>query len=273
MIDRRFQRVSVSSWPEAMAAAPAQSKILLDIQSDVSPARWVETVAQAAKEKHLDGIVTAPLSKTLMRESGIKEIGHTEVLKKVSGSKATYMTFLGQKFNVLLMTGHTALRNVADEMNTRAIENALKAAHQVRSTLPSRIASRPIALVGLNPHAGENGIIGKEEGKFFYKAIEKLKGDIEVVGPLVPDAAFLENRWKEFSIYVCPYHDMGLIPFKLVHGQNSGVHITHGIDFVRTSVDHGTAKDIFGKNKANPNSMIEAIDMAVKMGRARNKNK
>ena len=129
-----------------------------------------------------------------------------------------------------------------------------------------------MALVGLNPHAGEKGLIGKFESENLKPVLTQIKKKHSVEGPLVPDAAFFDDNWKKYSTYVCLYHDQGLIPFKMVHGQDSGVHLTLGLPFIRTSVDHGTAKNIFGKNKANPNSMIEAVDWAIKLAkRKRNK--
>ena len=113
--------------------------------------------------------------------------------------------------------------------------------------------------MGLNPHAGEKGIIGNCEADLFRKLPSAFSG------PLVPDAAFLKKNWKTYSLYLCLYHDQGLIPFKLVHGQDSGVHITLGLPFLRTSVDHGTAEDIFNKNVANHASMLEAIQLNLQL--------
>ena len=119
--------------------------------------------------------------------------------------------------------------------------------------------TKKIAVLGLNPHAGEGGLIGNLEKTLFARL---PKG---VVGPLVPDAAFLKKNWPLYSIFVCLYHDQGLIPFKMQHGQDSGAHLTLGLAFVRTSVDHGTAVDIFNKNVANPNSMLEAIKLNIQL--------
>jgi 4-hydroxythreonine-4-phosphate dehydrogenase len=118
-----------------------------------------------------------------------------------------------------------------------------------------------LAIVGVNPHAGEQGLLGDEEA-----LLRQLLG-ADVRGPLVPDAAFLPANWGLYSVYVCPYHDQGLIPFKLVHGFDSGVHMTLGLPFIRTSVDHGTAKDIFGKNKARAGSMKDAITTAIRLAK------
>jgi 4-hydroxythreonine-4-phosphate dehydrogenase len=174
------------------------------------------------------------------------------------------MGFVGKSFNVVLATGHIPVSHISQAVNEPALLGALNAAKQMQSLLPKSQGKRPIALLGLNPHSGDGGLIGKEEVELFPRVLEGAKSlGIEVLGPLVPDAAFNEKNWRRFSTYVACYHDQGLIPFKTVHGFNSGVHLTLGLPIKRTSVDHGTAKDIFGKNIANPNSMIEAIRWAI----------
>ncbi|MES2962733.1 MAG: 4-hydroxythreonine-4-phosphate dehydrogenase PdxA, partial [Bdellovibrionota bacterium] len=121
----------------------------------------------------------------------------------------------------------------------------------------------------LNPHAGEEGLIGESELDVHAKALAfAAEKKIAVEGPLVPDAAFFEKNWKRYSVFVANYHDQGLIPFKMIHGQESGIHVTMGLPFVRTSVDHGTAKDIFGKDKADPRSMYQALEWAIRLSRA-----
>jgi 4-hydroxythreonine-4-phosphate dehydrogenase len=139
----------------------------------------------------------------------------------------------------------------------------------MRRVLDKKPASRPLALLGLNPHAGEEGIIGDTEKKIHHSVIESARErGVKIEGPLVPDAAFFEKNWSEYSVYIANYHDQGLIPFKMIHGQESGIHLTMGLPFVRTSVDHGTAKDIFGKNKADASSMTLAIEWAIRLSRS-----
>jgi 4-hydroxy-L-threonine phosphate dehydrogenase PdxA len=122
---------------------------------------------------------------------------------------------------------------------------------------------KPIGILGLNPHAGDSGLIGQEEKLVIQPAVEKLKKNgFLVEGPLSPDAAFFPPSWKRYCFYVATYHDQGLIPFKLAH-QHSGAHLTLGLPIWRTSVDHGTAKDIYGKNLANPQSMVDAIKWSI----------
>lgn len=265
LIDQKFERITVDNLEEALKI---EGPYLVDICSDLSPAHWVEISAKACMKKKLDGITTAPLSKTLIKDAGFKDLGHTDILKRVSKTKTAHMGFAGSEFNVVLATGHLAISQITKHISFSTVAEGLLDADILRRSLPASRKSKPIAVLGLNPHAGEQGMIGGEEAMIFPNlnsfAAEK---DIPVVGPLVPDAAFFKENWNKYSVYLCLYHDQGLIPFKLVHGQDSGVHITLGIPFVRTSVDHGTAKDIFGKNKANPNSMIDAIRWAINLTR------
>lgn len=236
---------------------------LVLIFSKRSPASWVFSASQSCLDKSFDALVTAPLSKTLIKAAGYSEIGHTEILQTISGCKNLYMLFLGKFFNVLLLSGHIPLASVPAFINKFDDVSLAPALVKIRKLLPSKIKNKPFALLGLNPHAGEDGIIGGQEELHLRDYFKSQK--LSFVGPLVPDAAFLKKNWNTFSIYIASYHDQGLIPFKMIHGQDSGVHITLGLPFVRTSVDHGTAKDLFGKNKANPNSMIDAITWAIKL--------
>lgn len=235
---------------------------------DTPPPYWVQEAAHACINGEYHALATAPLSKEIIKSSGVEGIGHTDILKKCSNSTQVNMAFLGTKFNVLLATGHLPLKEVSSAISIKSLCSALIAANRLRSFLPTKISRKPIALLGLNPHAGEGGIIGLEEITIFKSVLKQMNNKkIPVVGPLVPDAAFLQNNWSQFSLFVCPYHDQGLIPFKMIHGRESGVHISVGLPFVRTSVDHGTAKDIFGKNCADPRSMLEALIWAERLFR------
>ena len=265
LIDQKFTRIVVDSLEEALKI---EGPYLLDIASDLSPAKWVEITAKACYQKKLDGMATAPLSKTSIIESGMKDLGHTDILKRISKTRNVHMSFIGNKFNVVLATGHLPIANITKHISFSVVAQALLHANVLRENLPTAQKKKPIAVLGLNPHAGEQGLIGNEELLIFDNLHSFAKEKkIPIEGPLVPDAAFFPVNWKKYSVYVALYHDQGLIPFKMIHGQDSGVHISLGIPFVRTSVDHGTAKDIFGKNVANPSSMIDAIRWAIKLAR------
>ncbi|MEM7645352.1 MAG: 4-hydroxythreonine-4-phosphate dehydrogenase PdxA [Pseudomonadota bacterium] len=265
-IDRYFKRVTVNDWPSALRVPADYHKTLIDIDSPLPPAKWVELMAQSAQSKSIDALVTAPLSKTEIVRSGLKDNGHTGILKRISKAKKVYMGFFGKEFNVVLLTGHVSLKKAYDSIDQESLKHCLELSHKAAQWLPSAQKNKPIGLVGLNPHAGEQGIIDKKEMTVYEETLKKLKSrKIYVSIPLVPDVCFQKAHWKKYSLYVAAYHDQGLIPFKMVHGVNSGVQVSIGLPFIRTSVDHGTAKDIFGKNKADAGSMESAIRVAHKI--------
>lgn len=263
-VSKKFKHQVVSSLVQALTV-PFNPKTLVEIRSPRPPALWVEEAAMACRQKRFNALVTAPISKTSIIKAGLKDIGHTEILSRVCGIRDLFMGFLGSKFSVVLMTGHEPISSAAVSFSATKLSKALLAANSMRPLLAPAVAKKPLAVVGLNPHAGEQGIIGREEG-WMKGIMDNMRHEVgEVAGPLVPDAAFLPQNWKSYSVYLCPYHDQGLIPFKMVHGFKGGVHLTLGLPFVRTSVDHGTAKEIFGKNKAEPGSMKDALLTAVRM--------
>jgi 4-hydroxythreonine-4-phosphate dehydrogenase len=269
LINKRFKRKTFNSWSEAFKHPLTSHRELVEINSMAPPPKWVETAAEAGKFGHIQALVTAPLSKTLIVDSGMKDIGHTEILSRVCMRPHLFMAFLGNKFSVILGTGHIPLRSVNDHLDKRTLKMVLRAAHSINDVLnvdkKAIKAKKGVALVGINPHASENGLIGDTEIKVFLPALFELQKEhnLKIAGPLVPDAAFLQKNWNLYNVYVCPYHDQGLIPFKVVHQHKSGCHMTMGLPFIRTSVEHGTAKDIFGKNLANESSMIDAIQWAI----------
>lgn len=233
-------------------------------ETHLKPTECVQLAAQLSIEKKFDGLITAPMSKEKLLLNGHKQTaGHTEIFKAVSKNKNLFMTFLGSEFNVLLVTDHIGFKKVPAELK-KNLAQALKTSVIVAK----KLNFRKIGVLGLNPHAGEKGLIGNKEDLFVertVKAVAKKHRDLSFLFPLPPDAAFMPHIRKKIDLYIALYHDQGLIPFKALHGFNSGVHITSGLNFIRTSVDHGTAKDIYGKNLANPSSMIDAINYAIKL--------
>jgi 4-hydroxythreonine-4-phosphate dehydrogenase len=264
IVPKKFKHLVVSSLEQAQSA-PFDSKTLVEIRSGKSPAVWVEEAARACYKKLFAAMVTAPISKTLIVEAGLHDIGHTEILARVSGQRNLFQGFIGGKFSVLLLTGHFALRDALKHISVGTLKTAIQAGLEMRELLPKAKRKLPLALVGLNPHAGEKGLLGGEEAWMRGVLEEVNREQMLVAGPLVPDAAFLPQNWNKYSVYLTPYHDQGLIPFKMVHGFKGGVHLTLGLPFVRTSVDHGTAKELFGKNKAESGSMKDAITTALKL--------
>jgi 4-hydroxythreonine-4-phosphate dehydrogenase len=268
-LEKKFRLVSFTSPIKALRyllSEGIKSNHLVEIISSESPALWVEQTALWCQEKKIHGIVTGPLSKTEISRVGLKDVGHTDILKRITKSKRVHMGFLGSKFNVVLATAHIPISKISSCLSVGEILAGIEAAESLRQQLPRNLQKKPLGVLGLNPHAGEEGLIGQEELLYLNKALqEAAKKKIPVIGPLVPDVAFLEENWKKYSVFLAMYHDQGLIPFKVVHGQKSGVHISLGLPFVRTSVDHGTAKAIFGKNIAIANSMSDAIQTCLRL--------
>lgn len=243
---------------------PTKKPILNFMICTNTPADWIFSLSKVCLENPLStALVTGPLSKTLIKDSGYPFIGHTEILAHVSKTKSLFMGFVGTYFNVILLTGHIPTNRVSKELKKNDWKGIFKIVGSFQNGLPGK--NKPVAMVGVNPHAGEKGIISTGEEAYLLKQIRQHGRGLNIQGPLVPDAAFLKANWGKYSVYLCPYHDQGLIPFKAIHGQDSGVHVTLGLPFVRTSVDHGTAKEIFGKNIANPNSMKEALVLAERL--------
>ena len=260
LLDNKFDRKVVSSLEEALKLKSFSSQII-EIVNEKPPAFWVEDSARLCFEKKMDSMVTAPLSKQSILDAGLCDIGHTDILKRVSGSKNAFMGFFGKYFNVILASAHIPINQVEDYLTVEILSQATATSLKARNYLSPSNRKKPIGILGLNPHAGDGGLIGNFDENF----LKKYTGSKNFTGPLVPDIAFIKSNWSRYSFFLALYHDQGLIPFKTVHGFDSGAHITLGLPIRRSSVDHGTAKDLFGKNMANPGSMIEAIKWGVKL--------
>ncbi len=256
-----FKRKICLSLKEALELDPKSGELIEVVGNH--PVDWVEASAIACLDGQMQGLVTGPLSKTLIYQSGRRDLGHTEILARRSGKPRISQGYLGSKFHVLLATAHLPLKKVTQELTPKTIHEAIRAAQILQSCMRPSEQKKPIAILGINPHAGERGLIGTEE-RIIEKAIRSLP-DVLLDGPLVPDAAFLPKNWKKYSVFIASYHDQGLIPFKMIHGQSGGAQISLGLPFVRTSVDHGTAKEIAGKNLANPGSMQDAIRWCLRV--------
>jgi 4-hydroxythreonine-4-phosphate dehydrogenase len=268
-LGRKFQVKSIAS-AEAAILEPFESRTLFEIQTSQSPALCVEEAAHLCLRGAFQGLVTAPLSKSTILAAGLKDIGHTEILSRITRRPDLFMGFMGPKFNIVLATGHRALKDAIESLSPTILNKAISAAEELRACLPAARRQKPLALIGVNPHAGEGGLLGDEEN-LFRDWLKSSSAGRKIIGPMVPDVAFQKKNWSLYSVYICTYHDQGLIPFKMVHGFEHGVHLTLGLPFVRTSVDHGTAKDIFNRNKAESGSMREALMTAIRLCRERHK--
>jgi 4-hydroxythreonine-4-phosphate dehydrogenase len=230
--------------------------------------------AQAALAGDLDGLVTAPLNKEALRLAGHPWPGHTELLADIARTDDVAMMFVGGPVRVALLTIHTPLQNVSRLVTGELIRRITRLVH--RFTPAFGVAGTPrIGIAGLNPHAGENGLMGREESETFVPAIARLRSEgIDVRGPFPADTLFVRAQRGEFDAIIACYHDQGLIPVKLL-AFGEAVNVTIGLPFVRTSVDHGTAFDIASQGVADPASLLAAMrlacDLAYRAGESTSK--
>ena len=213
------------------------------------------------------GIVTAPIHKEALAAAGIPYPGHTEMLADLGGAGEYSMMLVNDELRVVLVSIHVPLREAIGALTAESVLRAIRLASTGCRELG--IGSPRIAVAGLNPHAGEGGLFGREDIEIIAPAVElAVREGLDVSGPFAGDTVFMRARRGEFDVVVAQYHDQGLIPIKY-HGIEQGVNITVGLPFIRTSVDHGTAFDIAGKGVADPSSLRAALEMASKMAEHR----
>lgn len=215
-----------------------------------------------------DAMITAPISKTALQMAGLKFKGHTGLLASLTGSRNYLMVFLSDEMVCGLTTIHVPLKSVSRLITTGLLRDTIKT---LNDSLVGDLGFRnpEIAVLGLNPHSGEDGHLGNEEVDIIMPAIKSLKG-IKVRGPFVPDSFFGKHLYKNYDAVLGMYHDQVLIPFKMLNFEK-GVNYTAGLPIIRTSPDHGTAFDIAGKGVADESSMIQAVRWAEKIIINRNK--
>lgn len=258
----KSKRLKVATLSDALAETYDKNSSFqyIEIQQDTNPAEWVQQAAELCLKKQIHGLVTGPVSKKTFIDAHLDSVGHTPLLSKTCQTPYVYMGFLGQYFNVILATGHIPLQQVESQLNANdSLKVCFETLLQWRKHLPKKLQNRPLGVLGLNPHSGEDGLIGNFENQKLIKLISSSSFKDLLVGPLVPDVAFFKENWSKYSFFVALYHDQGLIPFKMTHGRTGGCHVSVGLPIIRTSVDHGTAKDIYGKGIAKPDSMVSAI--------------
>lgn len=234
-----------------------------DEHSGAAQLGYLEAAVAAAGRGELAGIVTAPISKTWARRAGFAFPGHTELLAARLGARDVVMMFAGPKLRVALATVHIPLAEVPGQLSTARVRVTIELLADSLAR-DFGIAGARIGVVGLNPHAGEGGLLGVEDKGVIAPALAEPYGDAVLAGPLVPDAAFRVALDGGYDGLVAMYHDQGLIPVKLVDFEES-VNVTLGLPIVRTSPDHGTAYDIAGRGVARATSMQRALSLAVEM--------
>ena len=227
----------------------------VDAQAGAAAAACIEAAVLAVQRGDAAGLVTAPLHKAALAAAGVPYPGHTEMLQALSGGVPVRMMLANEELRVVLVTIHLSLRQAIDAVTLDAVLGTLRIAHQSGDQLR-------IAVAGLNPHAGEEGLFGSEERDIIAPAIAVARTEgINASGPFAPDTVFMRARKGEFDLVVAMTHDHGLIPVKYL-GVEQGVNVTLGLPFVRTSPDHGTAFDIAGRGIADPSSLEAAIRWA-----------
>ncbi|HEX5060924.1 MAG TPA: 4-hydroxythreonine-4-phosphate dehydrogenase PdxA [Kofleriaceae bacterium] len=234
-----------------------------DRVSGAAQVAYLEAAVAAAARGELAAIVTAPISKTWARRAGFEFLGHTEMLAARLGARDVAMFFVGPKLKVALATVHRPLAEVVTDLTTERVRTVVELV--TKSMVRDLGVTAPrIGVVGLNPHAGEDGLLGDEDAEIIAPALEEPLAPATLLGPLVPDAAFRDAVHGRYDALVAMYHDQGLIPVKLVDFEES-VNVTLGLPIVRTSPDHGTAYDIAGKGVARTVSMQRALALAIEM--------
>jgi len=220
---------------------------------------YVKAAIDYALERKISSVVTAPLNKEALHKAGYRYAGHTEIFAEFAQGASYAMLLWSDRLKVIHASTHVSLKEACESVSKQRTIEVIRLAH---GTLQKTGYQRPrIAVAGLNPHAGENGLFGDEEIREIIPGIKACQAEgIHVTGPVPPDTVFLRAVKGEFDIVVAQYHDQGHIPVKLL-AFDSGVNITVGLDLVRTSVDHGTAFDIAGKMIAREDSMLKAIEI------------
>lgn len=216
-----------------------------------------------------DAVITAPISKTAINKAGINFPGQTEMFAKWSSTKSFVMSFLSSKMNAALITIHNPLKDISKLLTIKRLDALFNVIIKLLKE-DLRVVDPKVAVLGLNPHAGENGIIGKEEIERIAPVIKKFSVKILIEGPFSPDAFFGSKAYKKYDLIIGMYHDQMLIPFKLLNF-GGGVNYTAGLPITRTSPDHGVAYDIAGKFIADESSMIMAYKYANRITNNRKK--
>jgi len=259
-------------WEEEVAISPGQ----LNETGGRYAVRSLQAAVQAVQQGHLQGLVTAPIHKNNVQSAEFQYTGHTPFLKAAAGVPDVLMLLYADSLRVALVTEHVALKDVAAYITKENLLSKIALLHQgLRQDFG--IDKPKIAILGLNPHAGDEGLIGNEEEQIIKPAIKEAKNSGKLVfGPYSADAFFARRSYTQFDAVLAMYHDQGLVPFKTL-AAGEGVNFTAGLPFVRTSPDHGTAFDIAGKNAADPGSfttaLFECIALAERRAQYEERNK
>jgi len=227
---------------------------------------YVEDAINAALSGQVAAVTTAPLNKEALRAAGIAHPGHTEIFAALTHTQRACMLQYSSEVRCVFVTTHVPYAEVPKLLTKERILDTLELGAQAMRRIGCINGTEPkIGVLGLNPHAGEHGLFGDEEKQIIIPAIKTARErGFDVEGPIPPDTAFLPAKRRAKDFFVCMYHDQGHIPLKALCFDEA-VNTTLGLPIIRTSVDHGTALDIAGKGKANPNSLFEAVKLAKQL--------
>jgi 4-hydroxythreonine-4-phosphate dehydrogenase len=243
--------------PEGLVDEPQG---VVSARCGAAAALCIEAAVRALQAGQGRALVTAPIHKEALHAAGSPYPGHTEMLQQLAGGVPVRMMLANAELRVVLVTVHMALRDAIERINSANVLQTLQISD--RALRRMGVAAPRIAVAGLNPHAGEGGLFGREEIEQVAPAIERARAEgIDARGPFAPDTVFMRARQGEFDAVVAMTHDHGLIPVKYL-GLDEGVNMTLGLPFVRTSPDHGTAFDIAGRGLADACSLLAAWRMA-----------
>src|ERR687894_2397958 len=266
-------RVNEISEPEEAAFEPGAVDLLavgevpgdlpfgaLDARAGDAAFRYLQRATELANAGRVGAIATAPLNKEAMHLAGHKYPGHTEILAELTATKDYAMMLVTDELKVIHVSTHVSLREAIERVRPERELAVIRLAHDSLRKLG--VEEPKVAVAGLNPHAGESGLFGTEDAEQIAPAVAAaVEEGIDATGPWPPDTVMMRARRGDFDIVVLEYHDQGHIPIKLM-GFDTGVNVTVGLPFFRTSVDHGTAFDIAGMGEADPSSLRAAIDLA-----------
>jgi 4-hydroxythreonine-4-phosphate dehydrogenase len=262
------RRVTDACEPIVYGPSPAAVFAAGVLSADAGRAAYdvIVRAVDDARATKVDAIATAPVNKEAFRLAGLPWSGHTDLLQHLTASPHVAMMFHCEALRVVLATVHIPLADVPRALTAASLEATIDLT--ARELPRFGVAAPRIGVAGLNPHAGEHGLFGREEETAIAPAIAACRArGIDVAGPFPGDTIFVRARRGDFDVVVACYHDQGLIPVKLVaFGQ--AVNVTLGLPIIRTSVDHGTAFDIAGKGIADPESMIAAVLLAARLARS-----
>jgi 4-hydroxythreonine-4-phosphate dehydrogenase len=271
--DRPPQRPAAPGelWVQPVAlAAPCRAGSLNPLNSDYV-LRTLDQAIEGCRQGRFQAMVTAPVNKAVINEAGIPFSGHTEYLAHKTGTERVVMMLACRELRVALATTHLPLRAVSDAINPQMLQQTIDILHHDLIHYFG-IPSPRILVLGLNPHAGEGGHMGREEIDIIEPVLEACREDgYSLIGPLPADTAFNPDHLRRADVVLAMYHDQGL-PVLKHQGFGAAVNVTLGLPIVRTSVDHGTALELAGSGRANNGSLLAAIELARHMSRARPAN-